>query len=132
MRVHSNVAIEHMPAPYGRGVVARSRVPAGKPLVSVPRSSLLTLQSLVGHPVEPIMAHAAEMDVREDDLLAIMLLYEKHIAVRFAALLRFAARAHRRTPRCPLPPHTGRRFPLVTAHCAAAGVVRHSALLQPG
>jgi len=82
VRVHSNIVVEDMPPPYYRGVVARSRIPAGKPLVSVPLGSLLSIQTMDGHPIESIMEKFEDLDLREDDMLALMLLFEKHIAVR--------------------------------------------------
>ena len=98
VRVHSNIVVEAMPVPFVRGVVARARVPAGKPLISVPRTSLLSLQCMDGHPIEPIMAHYGDMDLREDDILALMLLHEKHIAVSGGA---GARRGAARTPPAP-------------------------------
>ncbi len=85
VRVHSNIVVEEMPPPYYRGVVARSRIPAGKPLVSVPLGSLLSIQTMDGHPIESVMEKFEELDLREDDMLALMLLYEKHIAVSAAS-----------------------------------------------
>lgn len=116
VRVHSNIVVEEMPAPFVRGVVARSRVPAGKPLISVPRASLLSLMTLDGHAIEPIMERYADMELREDDLLALMLLHEKHIAVRTPA-------PPQRRPACTRPTPAGRFLSVGAAHCAAARVL---------
>ena len=124
VRVHSNIVVEDMPAPYYRGVVARSRIPAGKPLVSVPLGSLLSIQTMDGHPIESIMEKYEELDLREDDMLALMLLYEKHLAVS----------DNHAPPRAAQPPHTphaaGPRLPLEQARVPSAQELRHGALLH--
>ena len=59
-----------------RGVAAATAIEAGELLVSVPFETMLTTASLVGTPLEPLLSDA-ELNVCEDDLLAILLLEER-------------------------------------------------------
>lgn len=130
VRVHSNIVVEDMPPPYYRGVVARSRIPAGKPLVSVPLGSLLSIQTMDGHPIESIMEKYEELELREDDMLALMLLFEKHIAVSWPDAARLATPLPARSARTPH--RTGPRLTLEQARVPAAQELRHRALLHRG
>ena len=83
VRVGADVVVAELPEPYARGVLAREDVPANKPVISVPRRLLLSLYTLndVTHPLAPVLGYSEALELREDDILAITLCYEKFVKV---------------------------------------------------
>ena len=83
VRFQSAVAIADLPAPYYRGLVAKEDVPANKAVFSIPQSLLLTIYTMndVSYPLAPVLGLSKELELREDDILAITLIYEKVVRV---------------------------------------------------
>ncbi len=58
-----------------RGIVCPEDIPASSELLSIPFSSLLSTAKL---PESPLFPRISQLSLREDDLLCILLLFEKH------------------------------------------------------
>jgi hypothetical protein len=52
-------------------------------VMTVPAAMLLSVRTLTetAHPLQPVLAYVRELDMREDDILALLLIYEKFVRV---------------------------------------------------
>ena len=84
VRTTAGLAVSTLPQPYGRGFVATGHIRKGSTLVTVPLDAVLSALALESHPVGPIVKVlvSAGVGLVEDDVLAIMLVYEKLLGPR--------------------------------------------------
>lgn len=103
-----SIELSSLPPPYGRGFIVTNNIGANKTVLTIPQHAFINSQTLVGHPVsltshslmllnvcnlhffllyfmqlEPfIEAHREDLEIREEDIVSFILLYERFINVR--------------------------------------------------
>ncbi len=84
IRLLCDVDVCQLPDPYDRGLVAGEDIAANKVVLTVPQALLLTIHTAntVGYPLNPVLDLSKELELREDDILALTLIYEKFVRVR--------------------------------------------------
>ncbi len=141
IRLFSEIEVANLPEPFGRGVVAKEDVPAGRVVMTIPTSVLLSVHTIEdpSHPLHPMLALREELELREDDIIACTLMFEKAVAVRcsltlcvtLAALQRLAGASTAVDSPC-VSVAAGTCIEVVAPHLLPAGAHEQRVLLQRG